>query len=479
MHFHLQTFFAKLFVLTSDLPGIMMGMWGAAPTPRVKVNMRPAPKPWQPTMPPATTPAMLPDMPSLGVQPRHSVAAYIPPGFMLVPMDQAPARKPSFANRQALKLGKGKTKGKGKMQLKGGKGTKSVYEVTKGKGKLKDKGDGAKGKGKKGKGKSKKGKTQSKPADVEDVTLEVSPNTIPPEASTPSKKSKKAAKKEKTLLPGSPVDMNQWVTLAITKGMQSSGISWLTRKGKVRVKNFVRDLYIQHGSGKTRPDDTMIVAEIKPFIVKEEAKWNAQQQVALNGLPIDGPPNAEVVLPADVTPNAAVATPTGVEANSEKDVTMEDPAADSAEHSAASSDEEKPPTKAKAAPAPKPGRSKTWVAEIPMTDQEKQSALMELNFLTDAIRARAMTRSEFIWSTWNLQGIVFANRYNGTLLQVSMENEPVYAASVPCQEHADMMAKDKSSDKVDKDATEAVDAEMVAAPPIAPVTPVKLEVKDL
>ena len=147
-----------------------------------------------------------------------------------------------------------------------------------------------------------------------------------------------------------------------------------------------------------------------------------------------------------------------------------DAVVDSAANSASSSDEEKPPAKTKVAKAPIPARSETWVAEIPMTDREKQAALSELNFLTNAIQSRVVTRSEFILTTWNLQGVVFANRYNANMLQVTMENESVYAASVACQEHAEKMAAN-----VDKAATVIDVVEAVATPPIAPVTPVKSE----
>jgi hypothetical protein len=409
---------------------------------------------------------MLPDMPSLAVQPRHSVAAYIPPGFKLVPVDQAPVRKPNFADRQAQRLGKGGGKGKGKKQIKGGKGTKSAYEVAKGKGKLKGKGDGKKGKGKKGKGKSMKGKPQLKPADLEDATLEESPIIPPPNASGPSKKTKKAAKQH---LPGSPADMHEWVGLATAKAMHTSENPWMTRKGKTRVKSFVRDLYIQHGSGKTKPDDPKIVSAVMAIVVSEEAWWRTQQKKAKAAPPKDVAPIADVVSTAVVAPIAAVVAPAGVNANSTEDATMGEPAADAAETSA-SSDEEKPPAKTEVAKVPIPARSDTWVAEIPMTDREKKDALSELNYLTNAIQSRPVTRSEFIWTTWNIQGVVFSNRFNANLLQVTQENEQVYAASVACQEHAE-----KTAMNVDKAAAVIDVAETAATPPIAPVTPVKTE----
>jgi hypothetical protein len=148
---------------------------------------------------------------------------------------------------------------------------------------------------------------------------------------------------------------------------------------------------------------------------------------------------------------------------------MGEPAADAAETSA-SSDEEKPPAKTEVAKVPIPARSDTWVAEIPMTDGEKQDALSELNYLTNAIQSRPVTRSEFIWTTWNIQGVVFSNRFNANLLQVTQENEQVYAASVACQEHAE-----KTAMNVDKAAAVIDVAETAATPPIAPVTPVKTE----
>jgi hypothetical protein len=448
-----------------------------------------APKLWQPTMPPANIPGMLTDMPSLAVQPKHSVAAYIPPGFKLVPMDQAPARKPNFANRQAQKFGKGGGKGKGKKHAKGGKGTKSMHEVAKGSGKLKGKGDGKKGKGKKGKGKSMKGKPNTKPAVLEDATLEESPIIPTPNASAPSKKTKKAAKKEKLHLPGSPADMHEWVALATAKAMHSSENPWMTRKGKTRVKNVARDLYIQHGSGKTKPDDPKIVTAVMAIVVKEEAWWRTQQKKAKAAppkdvAPIAAPatsatvePIAPMVDPAAVSTNswpiAAVAAPAGVNANSTEDATMGVPAEDAAENSS-SSDEEKPPAESKVAKVPIPGRSSTWVAEIPLTVQEKQDALNELNYLTNAISSRVVTRSEFIRTIWNIQGVVFTNRFNANLLQVTQENEQVYAASVACQEHAEKIAKD-----VDKAATVIEVAEIAAtSPAIAPVTPVKTEQKN-
>ena len=473
MHSPLQTFFAKLFVLTSVLPRIMMSVsdfCGTSPLHPCHRNMGLAPKTWQPSMPPAQIPGMLPDMPSLAVQPRHSVAAYIPPGFKLVPVDQAPVRKPNFADRQAQRLGKGGGKGggkgKGKKQIKGGKGTKSVYEVAKGKGKLKGKGDGKKGKGKKGKGKSMKGKPQLKPADLEDATLEESPIIPTPNASGPSKKTKKAAKQH---LPGSPADMHEWVGLATAKAMHTSENPWMTRKGKTRVKNFVRDLYIQHGSGKTKPDDPKIVSAVMAIVVSEEAWWRTQQKKAKAAPPKDVAPIADVVSTAVVAPIAAVVAPAGVNANSTEDATMGVPAADAAETSA-SSDEEKPPAKTEVAKVPIPARSDTWVAEIPMTDREKKDALSELNYLTNAIQSRPVTRSEFIWTTWNIQGVVFSNRFNANLLQVTQENEQVYAASVACQEHAE-----KTAMNVDKAAAVIDVAENAATPPIAPLTPVKKE----
>ena len=472
MHLSLQTFFAKLFVLVLILPRIMM----QGPLRR---HMGVAPKLWQPTMPPANIPGMLPDMPSLAVQSKHSVASYVPPGYMLVPMDQAPIRKPSFAFRQALKSGKGGGKGKGKKHAKGGKGTKSTHEVAKGKGKLKGKGDGKKGKGKKGKGKSMKGKPNAKSAVLEVATVEESPIIPPLTASAPSKKAKKAAKKDIRHLPGSPGDMHEWVALATANAVHLSENPWLTRRGKTRVKSDVRDLYIQYGNGKTKPDDPKIVAAVKAIVVKEQVWWETQQN-AKAVLPIDVARIAAPATSANVAPIApmvdpTMAAPAGANANSTtEDATMGVPAEDSAEHSA-SSDEEKPPPKIKVAKVPIPARSSTWVAEIPMTVQEKQDALNHLNYLTNAISSRVVTRSEFMRRIWNIQGVVFANRFNANLLQVTQENEAEYAASIACQEHAEQA--EKTAMHVDEKASAVIEVAEVAAtsPAIAPLTPVKTE----
>ena len=373
----------------------------------------------------------------------------LPAGYIMIPDPNAPIRQ-TLGQRLAAQAGNGRKKGKGKGYGKDGKGGKS-FAKDKGKNGKKPKGTekGRKGKGEKGKGKSDKGKGKGK---AKNLPADIWPNEVPPPEMT-AKKAKLAAK-EAAVQEVSQVQT--WVNAVVKAALAALEIPSLSRKGKSRVNQYVATLYAEYGM---LAPNTPEVAGTVQIMISEEDDWLKAHQPKEKKPKIEA--GSEAIIPGA---NSAVSAQPNLSTSvsEQKDVNMGD-ADESDTYSTSSSNAD----------------DKVPAMDEPLSSKQTKMAKDMIRELYASVKARKLTRSQYAFATWKLQGAVYptskecrapVNQAEPVTIDVSETAEETNAAAPMEEEKEDA-----------PDATMASPVVAPAAPPppeaVDPLTKVKAELE--